>query len=229
MSGTLRKETTFSDHPSVKVAKIENNWRATCRVENIFETKRTSRAGSGVLVDGKSLLGFYHPCLLTNKHVIETADQAASSTIFFNYIANEPPTTWLKAALDPDRCFAAHENVKLGLDFCIVAFKIDSNLPRLSKPRTLYDVIDDDKKLPHCPAPVKLDHDAAIKKGDPVPIWQHPGGNFQARSLGAVMSVTPTKITYSNDTEEGSSGSPIYNDKADLVGIHYAGGTLSKR
>ena len=30
---------------------------------------------------------------------------------------------------------------------------------------------------------------------------------------------------YQNDTEKGSSGSPVYNDKADLIGIHYAGGT----
>jgi V8-like Glu-specific endopeptidase len=35
--------------------------------------------------------------------------------------------------------------------------------------------------------------------------------------------VTDTRLTYENDTEQGSSGAPIFNNACQLVGIHYAG------
>jgi V8-like Glu-specific endopeptidase len=35
--------------------------------------------------------------------------------------------------------------------------------------------------------------------------------------------VTDTRLTYENDTEQGSSGAPIFNNVWQLVGIHCAG------
>ena len=219
----LQKEKYHGEAGFVDPEKIENIRKAACRVVTKIGAKQS--AGSGVLVDGRSL-GFPHACLLTNQHVIETRDQAASSTIYFNY-KNNDDTTWLKAKLDPGHGFAAHEDSKLGLDFCLVALKTDPSLPRLETPRTLDDVIND-KTLPHCPAPVSLDPEAAMKEGSIITIWQHPGHGFKKFTSCKVLSVTKTTLAYKNRTEKGSSGSPIYNRNGDLVGIHYAGGTLRK-
>ena len=224
--GGLQKEGVSIDREKIVQTmkklnyELVNNMRAACRV--VTETD----AGSGVLIDGRSL-GFPHACLLTNQHVIETAEQAASGTVYFNY-ENNDSTRWLKAKLDPSSGFAAHKDANLGLNFCIVALKIDASIPRLSEPRTLDDAINDDERA-RCPAPVSLNPEAAIKNDMSVAVWQHPARGFKKISQLKILSVTKTTLNYRNDPESGSSGSPIYNNAAELVGIHHAGGTLRKK
>ena len=217
-TGRFQKESLHGVGTMVDPDKIENCKNAACRV-----VTKNNGAGSGVLVDGRSV-DFPYACLLTNEHVIGTPEQAASSTLYFNY-KNDDSSKWLKAKLDPDLAFLPQKE----LDACLVALKT-SSIPRLKNIRTLDDVENDDE-TPHCPAPVSLDRKAAasIKKGNPISIWQHPGRyGYRTRAQWKILDVAETTLDYENDTKQGSSGAPIYNHNADLVGIHCAGGTLSK-
>ena len=219
--GSLQKEALHDVGRMRSPEQVKNCKRAACRVFT-----KTS-AGSGVLIDGRSV-GFPHACLLTNEHVIGTPEQAASATIFFNYQGSDY-SKWLEAELDPSSCFDAHKE----LDVSIVALKTDTtddpntDMSRLSEPRTLDDAKNDHKR-PRCPAPVSLNRKAAasIIKGEPMTIWQHPGSvGYRESSLWNIKSVTENNLDYLNHTERGSSGSPIYDHNSDLIGIHCEGGT----
>ena len=230
----LKKEMMYD------LAKIENSGKAACRVCLTNKDGGTEASGSGVLIDGSSLLykSFNllprRACLLTNHHVIGTKKQAKSSFIYFNYEEHAVSTKWLKAELDPSDYFEANKE----LDVCIVPLNT-ANIPRLSYhlpsgeyrgPRTLQHVANDDEK-PHCPAPIRLDREAAllIEKNMITTIWQHPGKFFFKKGVTwKLRSKTTSELSYMHHTETGASGGPIYNSTADLIGIHCAGGTLSK-
>ena len=205
MKETFQKQKCYGKGYVDQEKRDKNRW-ATCRVETKTGGAPPSY-GSGVLIDG-SRLGFPYPCLLTNKHVIRNPDEAAASTVLFHYEKSATKPV-VEAKLNPDRYFKAYEDedAKQGLDFCIVAFKTDVSM------------ID----------AVGLNSNASIKEDSPIDIWQHPEGGYKRLSQRNVLSVTKTTLTYRNRTEQGSSGSPIYNrTTGDLIGIHYAGGNLSK-
>jgi endonuclease G len=68
---------------------------------------------------------------------------------------------------------------------------------------------------------------AAIEKGnDPIPvnIIQHPGGRSKRYGIrnNLVSASTATEIRYFTDTEAGSSGSPVFNDRWEVVALHRA-------
>jgi S1-C subfamily serine protease len=64
------------------------------------------------------------------------------------------------------------------------------------------------------------------KVGDPAYILQHPGG--QHKRLGyvrnTVSAVSDRVIHYLTDTQPGSSGAPVFDAEARLIGLHHAGG-----
>jgi V8-like Glu-specific endopeptidase len=69
-----------------------------------------------------------------------------------------------------------------------------------------------------------------VKLGDRVAIIQHPGG------LAKQISIQNYKVQYADDaildytttTLEGSSGSPVFNDSFEVVGLHREGGPLQQ-
>ena len=221
---SIQKEMATGEGDICDPDRERNSSRAACRVV----TKTGS--GSGVLIDGRAL-GFPHACLLTNEHVIGTPEQAASATVFFNY-EDSNCKKWLEANLDLSSVFIANKD----LDFCIVALKTpttddpNTNMSRLSRPRSLSDAKNDPKR-PRCPVPVSINREAAdsIKKGDPITICQHPSragyGGYRMTATWKVLDVQESTLEYKNHTEKGCSGAPIYDSKAELVGIHVAGGT----
>ena len=153
---------------------------------------------SGSCVDGRSV-GLPSACILTNHHVFQTAEDAAGATVIFHY--NSPDSReYIEVRCDPTRGFVSDE----GIDYALVAVRAE------------------DLSLIPCD-PLEISPTARVVKGMPVTIWQHPRGGYKQVSTWVLESIHGTKLLYQNDTEPGSSGSPIFNHLYDLVGVHYAG------
>jgi endonuclease G len=165
------------------------------------------------LVEGRGFTGtgfLVAPWLLmTNNHVLPTADVAAASRVRFGY--QEDPTGAVPATprlvLDPDRFFVT--SPVDALDYTVVAV---GALPGSAQPPgsvfgtlPLYGSI------------------GKILEGEPVNIVQHPGGRAKEiafRDNRLLSLVDADVMTYSTDTDVGSSGSPVLNDQWELVGLH---------
>ena len=59
-------------------------------------------------------------------------------------------------------------------------------------------------------------------------IIQHPGGLPKQISFqnNFVQYADATKVQYLTSTLNGSSGSPVFNDKWEVIAVHHAGGEL---
>jgi V8-like Glu-specific endopeptidase len=67
-----------------------------------------------------------------------------------------------------------------------------------------------------------------ITKGERINIIQHPGGQPKQISIhnNLVEYVGGNVLQYVTSTLPGSSGSPVFNDQWQVVGLHHAGGTI---
>eukprot|EP01043_Picozoa_sp_COSAG02_P033645 COSAG02_NODE_2306_length_9174_cov_10.715152_6_plen_418_part_00 len=185
--------------------KLRNNEKAACHIDT------GGSYGSGSLVDGTPV-GFPAACILTNQHVIGTAVVARGTTVRFNYDTADS-SRWIEVRLDPAHGFLAHKDADI--DFCLVAVApadTDNLTKTLSKAH-----------VSEFPAAVEMHADAPVSMPMPITIWQHPSGGSKQHSSWTLDSFTDKGLTYQNDTLPGSSGSPIFNNTGDLIGIHYAG------
>ncbi len=73
---------------------------------------------------------------------------------------------------------------------------------------------------------VKLSEAAEPAQGKPAYIVQHPGGERKRVGFvrNQVASFDDRVVHYLTDTQDGSSGSPVFNDEARLIALHHAGG-----
>ena len=147
--------------------------------------------------------------LMTNNHVLPTADVAAAVKVRFGY--QEEPTGAVpetpRLVLDPDRFFVTSPVEEL--DYTVVAVGALPGSP--DPPGTVFGT------LPLYGAIGK------ILEGEPVNIVQHPGGRAKEiafRDNRLLSLVDAGVMTYSTDTDVGSSGSPVLNDQWELVGLH---------
>lgn len=142
--------------------------------------------------------------IITNNHVLPTREAAREAIIQFNYENNwdGSPVSYENFKLDPDSGFYTSENYKDPNSYDYTAAKIafDANSRfgslafSLSTPRI----------------------------NDSVFIIQHPSGGPKqiALSHNTVTFVDEHKIQYLTDTMPGSSGSPVFNDKWEVVALH---------
>jgi hypothetical protein len=159
--------------------------------------KLSSGAGSGFLIAPD--------LLLTNHHVLPDAETAAAAVAEFNYQAD-----W-GGQLEPVRrftCDASFFHISTELDYAIVRVN--------GAPGDLYGFVD------------------LAKRADPtvndfVSIIQHPNGGPKkiAFTDNKVSAVFDDLVQYSTDTEPGSSGSPVFNQDWEIVGLHHRGGGLA--
>lgn len=147
--------------------------------------------------------------IITNHHVIHArgenepdasqADfrmQAVNTKVKFDYNAEEQTGVTVSVS--------ALEAASLDLDYAIL---------RLQAP------VD---RVPPVRKPVVIPVDQG--ETEAVNIIQHPGGNSKKvaiRNNHIYESVWP-KVLYFTDTERGSSGSPVFNDKWEVVALHRA-------
>lgn len=152
--------------------------------------------------------------LVTNSHVLPDPETASRSLAEFEY---ELDTNFVERRgrifpLVPIEAFYT----SVELDFTIVAI---SPMGHDGTPITDFGV------LPLIPMSGKG------LTGEHVSIIQHPeGGTKQvvvrenrivALDKDKFPAVNPAFIHYTSDTERGSSGSPVFNDQWDLVGVHH--------
>ena len=146
--------------------------------------------------------------LLTNNHVLNALDRAAASTVEFNVEdgLDGRPLTPVVFALAPRDFFLTDP----ALDFTLVAVG----------PQTGGDC-----------GPDPFGFNRARQDDDPVlieeyvNIIQHPNGQPKQLALrdNQVVDLLPDFLHYRADTQPGSSGSPVFNDQWELVGLHHSG------
>ena len=142
--------------------------------------------------------------ILTNHHVLPTADVARWSAIEFNYqdgIDGQPLQPRL-FRLDPDRFYLADKEH----DFALVAVAAaEAELAAFGFNRL-------------------IDVEGKAVVGEFVTIVQHPKGEKKQVSLreNRVVDLLDSFLHYETDTEPGSSGSPVFNDQWEVVALHHA-------
>jgi endonuclease I/V8-like Glu-specific endopeptidase len=173
-----------------------NAARAVGRIRIVSSSGAISGFGTGFLIAPR--------LLITNHHVIGTPDEAATSFVEFKYEDNDdgsiPPPSIRK--LRPDLFFLTDDP----LDYTITAVEGDDL-------ESLFGFL-----------PL-IEAEGKVLIGEFVNIIQHPMGGAKRVALRAnqIEALFPQFIHYSTDTSPGSSGSPVFNDQWEVVGLHHSG------
>jgi endonuclease G len=180
------------------VSYLEAGAGAACAVGRVVirEDGQVAGYGTGSLVSPS--------LLLTNHHVLPSAEVAEGSSIEFRFqdgLDGEPlePKTF---ELDPGRFFLADED----FDFALVAVKATpAELAEFSFNRL-------------------TDDPGEQAVGSFVTIVQHPRGKKKQIALreNRIVHVLDSFLHYEADTEPGSSGSPVFDDSWHVVCLHHA-------
>ncbi|HEU5115968.1 MAG TPA: serine protease, partial [Isosphaeraceae bacterium] len=155
--------------------------------------RRDGAAGTGFLVAPG--------ILLTNHHVLPDAATASESTASANFETNPPDDPAGRPVVVPLRpCDLFVANEDLDFAFCGV------------------------RGLDHLGAIPLNRNSLGIMRSEFVNIIQHPGGRPKEVALqdSQVVKVDNVVVQYSCDTEPGSSGSPVFTNRWNLVALHHA-------
>lgn len=174
--------------------------RAVARVEIRGRGQTLQGYGSGVLVSSR--------LFLTNNHVVPDLDTAAGSLAQFEYLtsatgaAREP----LLFRMRPDEFFITDEQ----LDITLVALEATNEAGQSLTFRGW------------CPL---IPGSGKVIKGEGVNIIQHPSGERMQVTVreNTVIALEGDFIQYETDTQPGSSGSPVFNDRWEMAALHHAG------
>ncbi len=146
--------------------------------------------------------------ILTNHHVFRTRDEAEGIGAQFLYErTHRGVRQGAIFAFEPKRFFVNHK----GLDYAVVAV---SAAGMNGEPLSQFQF------LPLIAAKGK------ILKGDPVNIVQHPEGRPKqyATVNNRLLDLRDDGfLLYETDTLEGSSGSPVFNQHWETIGLHHCG------
>ena len=161
-----------------------------------------SRMGTGFLISG----GLF----ITNQHVIGNAQEALSAVVTFDRELGQDnfPLQTTSFRLDPQRFFLASPEAEL--DFAVVAIGA-----RMSGVASVSDLGF---------SPLNPEGNKHVM-GMNVNIIQHPKGYYKQVALrnNLLTFRTDRALLYETDTEVGSSGSPVYNDRWEVVALHHYG------
>ncbi len=188
----------------VGVAFLERGRRAADAVGRVsFRNDRPQ--GTGFLVAP----GLF----LTNHHVIESPEVAARLQVQLDYEYDpfgrvRDATTFF---FDPDRCFVT-DGIE-GLDYTLIG---------LGERRAGRRTLEDFGFIP------LSDADDKHMLGEIANVIQHPDGRFKELVLRenhlVARDETLQVLHYVADTEQGSSGSPVFNNEWEPIALHHWGG-----
>lgn len=155
--------------------------------------------------------------VMTNHHVIPSVEQAQTACIDFEEhdFLGELDKTAI-CGMDPGRFFYTDPD----LDITIVALADVAEVRAKTEPLGWHPMIAQEGK---------------IRIGDPVNIIQYPGGRFQRGERLKALVMHNSNLMYldndseelhpfcwySSDTEPGSSGSPVFNNRWEIVAVHH--------
>ncbi|WP_102128536.1 endonuclease [Deinococcus planocerae] len=168
--------------------------RAVGRVVLRSEQGRTVGYGTGWLCSPRAIL--------TNHHVLESAEDARPSVIEFTYELRPDGTLTDRVTLnlDPDTLFLTSDT----LDYSLVAVQGDTSafgwLPLIGTV-------------------------GKVLVGEALSIVQHPSGEPKQVALreNRLVDLLTDFLHYETDTAPGSSGSPVFNDTWEVVALHHSG------
>jgi endonuclease G len=177
--------------------------KSVCRVILCNEAGRQIGVASGFMVSPK--------LMLTNHHVFPRASEAVHALAQFDYSLdlNGVERRGASFRIRPDLYFFA-QNL---LDFAVVA--VDDHPNESGHPARISDY----RFLRLNPQLGK------INAGEFISIIQHPSGLPKQVALreNKLLGIETDFLVYSSDTAQGSSGSPLFNDTWQVVGLHSAG------
>jgi len=147
--------------------------------------------------------------LLTNHHVFPSFSDAEGAIAEFNYeldmLGHPKPTT--RFNVSPGAYYWANEE----LDYALVGVDSQTALGSASLEGFGW---------------LRLNPDVGkINETEFVSLIQHPGGSPKECSIreNQLIKIEPTTLVYKSDTAPGSSGSPVFNDSWQVVGLHHSG------
>ena len=147
--------------------------------------------------------------LMTNHHVLGDRALARTSIVEFEYQvdADGRLTPTFSFAVDPDTFHFADQH----LDYAVVALQGNA----FNSGRSLADFGFN---------PMIEEEGKAIA-AQFVNIIQHPDGGLKQLALreNQIIDVLDDFLQYKTDTAPGSSGSPVYNDRWEVVALHHSG------
>lgn len=150
--------------------------------------------------------------LITNNHVLDTAERAARCRVQFDYVRRIDGSISATEVflLSPSEFFLTADPEPVNLDYTIVAVEAVNNDGQALERRGCIPLIATSGKL---------------VKGDFANIIQHPGGDPQQLALRDNQVVDPLEhfIRYEADTQPGSSGSPVFNNFWQVGALHHSG------
>lgn len=197
--------------PDVLLEKIVNqpDFLAVRYLEGGFVAQRTvgrvvvREPGGGVAGFGTGFLVSAH-LLLTNHHVLPSADVAAASTLELDFqrALDGSAARVVELRLDPATFFVADQD----LDFALVEV---AGTPAATAP------------FGWCRLTAAQ---GTVVIGENVSIVQHPRGREKEVVLreNTLVDIPEQVLHYVTDTEPGSSGSPVFNDQWEVVALHHA-------
>lgn len=139
--------------------------------------------------------------LMTNWHVFRREDWAAGKKIIFNVEQDSdglPRRDTEEFELNPSRLFYSNEN----LDYAIVYVEGDAASNR---------------------GYVNISSQGEISEDSRVNIVQHPNGGLKKIAIrnNGIKYFDSELIQYWADTDHGSSGSPVFDEYWEIIGLHY--------
>jgi len=184
----------------VDVGFLEAGHLASRSVGRVTVSGHDAHYGTGFMVSPR--------LLMTNNHVLRDAAEAARGHVEFNFQAGIDGRALAPVAfaLDPSSFFAT----ALDLDFTVVA--AEARNP-------------DGWELASFGALPLLEQEGKVLIGELVNIIQHPNGEPKQLALreNRVVDLLDVFLHYETDTAPGSSGSPVFNDQWEVVGLHHSG------
>jgi endonuclease G, mitochondrial len=173
--------------------------RSICRIILRSRSGRVIGYGTGFMVSPR--------LLLTNNHVLSSVEEAMPALAEFNYQSSIEGQMLQSSAyeLDPITFFITNQY----LDYSLVAVK---------------------EKLDGSPLndfgwnPL-IEEQGKVIVGEYVNIIQHPKGEPKQVALreNQLVDLLDDFLHYQTDTAPGSSGSPVFNDQWEVVGLHHSG------